>query len=924
MTLAANTRLGRYEIRSRIGVGGMGEVYLADDTLLRRPVAIKVLTADYTQDEERLHRFEREAFSASSLNHPNIVTIYEIGAEADCHFIATEYVDGESLRDHLRSRRIELREAIEIALQVASALTAAHKAGIVHRDIKPENIMLRRDGYVKVLDFGLAKLMDEPLTAPVTDTEAPTQVMIKTEPGRVMGTMNYMSPEQARGRDVDERTDIFSFGVVIYEMVARRRPFTGDTKSDVLAAVLMIEPPPLRKYFPEAPAELNRIVSKALKKDREERYQSVKELLIDLKTLKQELDFEVRMGGPTLTSAGDGERAATQNELADQTGSQTATTDRLSGAPPTTISELFLSEVKSHPRRVTVTLSIILLLIAAGGVGLYKLIELALRPEPFQTMRLAKLTSSGDASVGVVAVSPDGKYAVYATKEAGEESLWVRHVATSSTVQIVPPVEGEYTGLTFSRDGSYLYYTIEERKQLAKLYQVPVLGGPPRKLIDDAQGPVTFSPDGARFAFIRGEGAPLLMLANADATGEKTLATRPSRESWMAPAWSPDGRIIMVGVFSRADNKCRLVEVAVKDGTEKPLAAEPWLTVTAMAWLPDGSGLLLSGRDIETKLFQIWLVSYPEGKARRVTNDLSSYGGVSLTTDGKTLVSVQGARLTNLWIAPAGDANLARKITFETGKDEGLSGLDWTPDSRIVYTARGVGTTDLWIIDRDGSNNRQLTFNVGRNFYPSVTPDGRHVVFVSDRTGSNNLWRTDLDGSNPKQLTDGPGIRQLKCSPDGKWVFYSAKGNTKETIWKVSIDGGVPTQLTNESSRRPLVSPDGRFVVCEYGEFSANTPVKIAIISVDGGPPVRLLDLPNVVKSVIFQLAADGHALIYRDSRNRVDNLWSQPLDGGSPKQLTDFKSDQIFWFDWSRDGKELALARGRAGSDVVLISSFR
>src|SRR5437899_420985 len=236
MTLAAKTRLGRYEIRSQIGVGGMGEVYLAEDTVLRRSVAIKVLTADYTQSEERLHRFEREAYTASSLNHPNIVTIYEIASEGDLHFIATEFVDGQSLRQYLRVSQMDLREVLDVAIQVVSALTAAHEAGIVHRDIKPENIMRRRDGYLKVLDFGLAKLTDEAATTE-TDTEAPTQVMLKTEPGRVMGTINYMSPEQARGRDVDARTDIFSLGVVLHEMVSGRLPLSGYTTSDVLADV---------------------------------------------------------------------------------------------------------------------------------------------------------------------------------------------------------------------------------------------------------------------------------------------------------------------------------------------------------------------------------------------------------------------------------------------------------------------------------------------------------------------------------------------------------------------------------------------------------------------------------------------------------------------------------------------------------------
>jgi len=912
--LPSGTKLGRYVIRSLIGTGGMGEVYLADDTLLRRPTAIKLLTGDYTQNEERLHRFEREAYAASSLNHPNIVTIYEIGSDGDHHFIATEYVAGESLRTHARTSSMDLREIIEIAIQVASALTAAHEAGIIHRDIKPENIMLRRDGYVKVLDFGLAKLTDESWSSE-SDTEAATQMLIKTEPGRIMGTIDYMSPEQARGREVDQRTDIFSLGVVLYELAAGVKPFIGDTKSDVLAAVLTADAVPLAQRRSDVPVEFNRIVNKCLRKDRNERYQSTKELLIDLKSLRQELEFASKLG-------------------LSQSISETVSTTSVVPAPPTdpaqaypTVSELFIQGVKKHPRRSFLLFSLAGIVLIALGVGLYRLVKLASRTDSFQNMRLAKLTSSGDVGALAVAVSADGKYVVYSVTEAGEQSLWMRHVATSSNVQIVPPAEVEFTGLTFSPDGSYLYYTIEERKQISTLYQVPVLGGAPRKLIDDANGPVTFSPDGARFAFRRKAGASLLMVANADGSGVQTLATRPDREVWLAPTWSPQKPVIVAGVLSFADNRAHLVEVSVDDGKERVLATDPWLAVTSLAWLSDGTGLVLTGVDVETKLFQIWMVGYPDGKRRRITNDLSSYVGVSLTADSNTLISVQSARVTNLWVAPNGNSDLASKITFETGKDEGLSGLNWTPDGRIVHTERNAGATDLWVVNSDGRNLTQLTKNAGRNFYPNVTPDGRFIVFISDRGGRNAIWRTDIDGRNPLQLTNFAVINgKPSLSPDGKWVFYQTSGDKTPTIWKSSIDGGQPIQLTHTTSSAPLVAPQGNVFACQYGESSATSTPKVALIPVNGGEPERVLDLPNILKAgiILVQWERKGDALIYRDSRNRVDNLWSQTLNGGLPKQLTDFKSDQIFVFDWSRDGKNLVVARGRSGSDVVMITNFR
>ena len=907
--LPAGTKLGRYVIRSLIGTGGMGEVYLSDDTLLRRRAAIKLLIGDYTQKEERLHRFEREAYAASSLNHPNIVTIYEIGAEDSHHFIATEYVDGESLRQRARVSRLDYREVIEIAIQVASALTSAHEAGIIHRDIKPENIMLRRDGYVKVLDFGLAKLTDDAWQD--ADAEADTQLMIKTEPGRVMGTIDYMSPEQARGREVDQRSDIFSLGVVLYELCARVKPFTGETKSDVLAAVLTAEAVPLSQKRPDVPPELNRIINKCLRKDREERYQSARELLLDLKSLRQELEFAAKLG---LT--------ASISEV-DTTPPPSVPDTQTGIAYPSTISELFIKEVKTHPRRSFLLISLVAIAALVGSFGLYYLVKLARRTDTFQNMRLQKLTSSGDVSALALAVSPDGKYLVYPLDEAGQESLMVRQVATESNVRIIPAANVVYSGITFSPDGSYVFYTIEENNQTSTLYQVPVLGGSPRKLIDDAIGPVSFAPDGSRFVFRRKGEKPSLLIANADGSGLQTLAVRSTDEIWLSPAWAPDKKTIVAGVLSLKDNKARLIEISVDDKTERPLPTPPWLNISSLSWLPDGSGLVLTGRDLETKLFQVWLVSYPDGKPRRITNDLSSYAGASLTSDGKSLVSVQSARVTSLWIAPNGNADQATKISFETGKDEGLSGLSLTPDARIVHTKRNAGTSDLWIVGSDGANPVQLTMNAGKNYAPKVTSDGRYIVFISDRAGKNDIWRIDLDGRNPIQLTRFSAILGMpNLSADSKFVFFETRQDKTSTIWKVSIDGGEPIQLTQSSSSRPLPSPKGDTFICEYGEQGSNR--RMALISINGGEPEKFLNLPNLLKTAIVQWDQKGEALIYRDTKNRVDNLWSQPLTGGPPKQLTDFKSDEIFAFDWSQDGKNLVLARGKNGSDVVMISGFR
>src|SRR5215813_5138221 len=342
--LKPSERIASYEVISFISRGGMGEVYLAQDQRLSRRVALKILPASFTRDVDRLARFEQEARAASALNHPNIITIYEILKTDSTHVIATEFVEGETLQQRLASDSLTVSEALLIAIQIADALTAAHKAGIIHRDIKPENVMLRPDGYVKVLDFGLAKLAETPSSLPAA--EAPTK-KVKTASGVIIGTVGYMSPEQARGQQVDARTDIFSLGAVIYEMVAGRKPFAGDTQSDVLAAILKSNPPPLSYSQPDVPAELVRIVAKTLRKDREERYQVVKDLLLDLKSLKEELDFQAKLDrsvAPATTSEISGENRSAQQPSIEKAA---AGTEEIRAAV-STISHSLSSGIKRH------------------------------------------------------------------------------------------------------------------------------------------------------------------------------------------------------------------------------------------------------------------------------------------------------------------------------------------------------------------------------------------------------------------------------------------------------------------------------------------------------------------------------------------------------------------------------------------------
>src|SRR5687767_9314972 len=438
-TLRPGQRTDSYEIVSFISRGGMGEVYLAQDRRLNRKVALKVLPAELTREVDRLRRFEQEARAASALNHPNIITIFEIARIEGFHVIATEFVEGQTLRQVLVGRPLELIEALGIAIQIADALNAAHQAGIIHRDIKPENVMLRPDGYVKVLDFGLAKLSEQ--SSPTVAAEAPTR-QVRTGSGVVMGTAGYMSPEQARGKEVDARSDVFSFGALIYEMISGERPFEGETASDTLAAILKSDPPPISDFLPGAPPELVRIVNKTLRKDREERYQFVKELLIDLRALKQDLDFQEKMG------------------IARPTRPATTAADAVAGTPRTseirnaisTITDSLTIEIKRHRIATIAALLIMLAVLLGGGYALYLYLR---RPVVhFAATQVTPLTNSG--KVIDATLTPDGRYVLYVLSDARKQSIWIRQVSTANDKVVVPPAEVGVFGITVSRDGNDL------------------------------------------------------------------------------------------------------------------------------------------------------------------------------------------------------------------------------------------------------------------------------------------------------------------------------------------------------------------------------------------------------------------------------------------------------------------------------------
>ena len=922
--IPSGSKLGRYEIRSHIGAGGMGDVYLARDTELDRNVALKVLPPTVAADQQRMRRFVQEAKAASSLNHQNIITIYEIGETDATRFIATEFIDGVTLRQQLKLGRLSLNETLDIGIQIATGLAAAHEAGIIHRDIKPENIMLRnRDGFVKLLDFGLAKLTE--VSTAETDTEAPTRALVNTDAGTVMGTVVYMSPEQARGKSVDERTDIWSLGVVLYEMTTGIVPFGGESSADVIAAIVKTDPPPVTRLAPDAPPKLEEIIAKAVEKDRDERYQTIKDLLVDLRRLKKRLDFE-----------SESERSMAPDQTRSIHSAPSAVhTATLDTVRPTSSAEYIVREIKRHKTGVILAVIGIPLFIGAAFFAWSKFATPA-TPAAMPAMKITKLTSGGRVNGmpidGSTSISPDGKYVVYTLNEAGKISMWVRQILTGSDVQILPASDLRNNGTTISNDGAFVYYVGMIRGNPSGiLYQIPLLGGTPRKVIERVRSPVSFSPDGSQFTFIREDEqqASSLVIANTDGSGDRTLAVRKGND-WFAPegpAWSPDGKFVASGIGTdTGGSHMTVMAYSVADGAEKPLTAHKWQgDIRRVHWLKDGSGLVLPVVE-SAQGAQLWFISQPDGAVRRITNDLNGYGSISfgVAADSKTIVTVQSKPSYQIWTTALGEPS-QQAVQITHGDNDGMGGLDWTPDGEIVYFSNTGETNDLLKVKSDGTDVRTLTEDPKGPSAPTVSPDGKFVYFTSVRSGTPHIWRVNADGTDLKQFTFGDFANYAPTvSPDGRWVYFQSWRSGLQLIWKMPTEGGEAVQVTDRPTGGVVFSRDGKFLAGPQ-VAPGGSAWQIAIIPTDGSGASKFIAPPTHINlGSSLSWSPDGRAVLAKGDQGGVGNVWSFPIDGSTPKQVTTFTSNSISNFAVSRDGKRLAISRGYSNLDVVLIKDFR
>jgi eukaryotic-like serine/threonine-protein kinase len=914
---AAGDKVGRYTIQRLLGAGGMGSIYLAQDERLGRKVALKFIAREFATDPRRVQRFEQEARVVSLLNHPNVCVIHETGVTENVrHYIAMEYIQGITLREKLQTDSLTPLEAVHIAIHVAAALGSAHAAGIVHRDIKPENIMLRPDGYVKVLDFGLAKLVEH-----VPQGAYGSSATVKSEAGMLMGTVKYMSPEQLREPTLDERTDVWSLGVVLYEMLTRTTPFDANTPSESIALILGSPTPPLA-FADQLPARFGEIVRKAIERDRALRYRTVNEFQSDLNALKKDLERQMENGIDYAQPPAWLQPVAAQKTQGTQptrTMPSSAIFTRFRSQALSTADSL-LSKIEMHKTAAVFTgaTGVLLLLLLIPGAARFISRKLDNDGAAQQVIAIKQLTNTMTSLL--TTSSRDSNLVAYVEEFLGKQRVVILSPSTTDTWLVSSPEDVHYLGLTFSRDNSHLYVTRKENHGPGILYRIALPGVVWTRITEGVDSPISLSPAGDQFAFVRlnaTTGEHSVIVADIDGGAERVLATRKDRQdfSTYGLSWSPDGTTIVcpAGRWDQGFHM-ELIGLDVKTGEQKVIGEKDWFSVYQIDWQEDMSGLIVCARERETTPHQIWRVSYPDGQVQKVTTDLKEYKGVSVA--GDNIVTVQTERSWRIWVATPGTAEQPRQVSSGVGFTYGLS---WAANGSIVYSAMAQDRLNISRLDPNG-NKAQLT-HAGDSYNPVASSDGRFVVFASNRNdGRFNLWRMDLkDGGGLKQLTFNDANFYPSISPDNKWVAYDNQSDAKMSIWRVPVAGGEPEKII-DGYRMPVFSPDGQLIAARYNLESGSRD--LAIFSADGREVRQRVPIPILEWQRVQWL--NNHTLSYIDSKNGASNLWSYDLNTAATKQLTFFDSDQIVAYAWSPDFKQVACQRVTRMGDVTKISSER
>jgi eukaryotic-like serine/threonine-protein kinase len=890
-------RLGAYEVTAKLGAGGMGEVWRARDTKLGREVALKVLPESLAGDTERLQRFEREAQLLASLNHPHIAAIYGIEDSTDTKALVLELVEGETLQERIERGAIPLEDALPIARQIAEALEAAHERGIVHRDLKPANVKIQPDGGVKVLDFGLAKALDTSMPAATSSNSptlmnSPTLTAAGTQLGIILGTAAYMSPEQAKGRSVDKRADIWAFGVLLYEMLTGARLFSGDSVVETLSAV-MREPIDLERLPRSTPLRLREILRRSLEREPKQRLRDIGEARIALAELER------------------------------------------GGALPAT------TPVVGAPRRslgAAWALGGLVAGLALGAAGVRWL-----RPAPaVEPSRVHALTFSGADSDP--SASPDGKLLAFASWRDGVSRIWIKQLAGGGEA---PLTEGPDRLPRFSPDGSSVLF-LRTAGTTQAVYRIGLVGGEPRKLIDDVRE-ADWSPDGRRIAFVRSPGGrnEAFRLGIYDLEGgRETIATTIAEGEIFTARWSPDGSTILfaTGSSNRNSQTWELLRLDPRTGKVTPMPpGRPGMAYGGLAWSGDGREFFVTQAasvmgDIAGSGSRILRVDARSGERRTVlwSDGLaalnSSVGEVSrcdVLGPGQ-LVFSQRLRRQNLREVPLDGSGEVRLLAEGSSIDRQPT---YSPDGRLIlFSSNRGGNLDLWTIDRENGALRQLTDDQAQDWDPAFTPDGKQILWSSDRTGHLEIWIANADGSGARELTqDGSDAENPTQTPDGKWVVYWSGDPVKHGIWRIHPDGSGGERVADADAVGTDVSPDGRYVLFDDQDRARlyNT-IRFGDLTTGEAVPFTIdvhyrLASPAVIWGRA-RWARDGRSIYFigEDERGmsgvfvqefapgRDTTATRRPVAGFSPEYVTES-------LGLSPDGSHLTLSTGQESSAIVV-----